>query len=230
MKSIVRQLSAATITITLLHFLAGCEEKTKEADHQLPQENTTELVEMKQENPSKPLTPQSIPTTPSEPQEVKEKPVQQKEPDLSTVYLLSGLRGERYELSLNKERVSLENSDKPFILIHLFNPDSNEAGAQAPYLSKLQKMYAERLMVIAIPTNGTEDARALRSWAQTYQTEYFISSNKESNILAERLSEELNITTSPSTLLYHQGKNYASYEGITPLEMITHDILQAGKK
>ena len=67
MKRIVRQLSTLIIFITLLHFFTGCEEKTKERDSRLPQENTTELVKTKQDKPSKPLTPQNVPAS-SKPQ------------------------------------------------------------------------------------------------------------------------------------------------------------------
>ena len=237
----IRQSSLVFIILLASLFFNGCEEKAQQETSTLPVENTTELinaVEPEKKESSLTIAPPSSPssqkseTTESENVEnetAKEERTEetQQAPDRSD-YTITGLQGKTYSITFDEDTLLVTPQEKPLLLLHLFDMYAPDSGAMTPYLDGLQKERLSDLVVIGIPINTPLNLQAITRWKEQHDARYFIAS-MDVSAFAKKITDHFEITTTPATLLYHNGKISIFYEGTTPVEMISHDIDETSK-
>ncbi|MFT7879206.1 MAG: hypothetical protein ABXS91_02325 [Sulfurimonas sp.] len=223
MKNTKNRLLLTAILLSLPLFFSGCEKKSKDTDTTLPVANSTEIIGGQESDISQDDT--SVTEG-----ESAEEPVQQAEP--SDQLLFKKSNGATYTLIMQNGKLLPDPQSKPILLINLFDIHDHASAAQAPYLTKLQKEYSNRLTVLGIPTNQSMDEAELKAFINQHKIDYFVSYESGDpeliNLFLERLKSD-GLTT-PTTLLYHQGETGPIYEGAVPIEMIRHDILMITKE
>jgi hypothetical protein len=210
----------------MLISLTGCENKSDKTDSELPIQNSTEVVTPpKNTNTSLDLTKKDEVKAPKSQTIAKA--------DLSNMLSIINLRGDRLGMEIQEGKLMMQPQDKPLVLINLFDINASDSVAQLPYLQRLQDKYSDRLLVISIPTNSPLNKEALNQLVQKMGLAYFISFGDDHQEIIQMLQDALqsDTLTTPTTLLYDkEGINQGYYEGLTPIEMITHDILRISKE
>jgi hypothetical protein len=213
------------ILMSMLISLVGCENKGDKTETELPIENSTEFVTPPQKaKPSLELTKKNEVEAPKSLATVK--------PDISNLPTVINLRGDRLGMEIREGKLMMQPQDKPLVLINLFDINDTDSVAQLPYLQRLQDKYSDSLLVIGIPINSPLHKEALNQLVQKMELAYFISFGDDHQEIIRMLQDALqsDTLTTPTTLLYDkEGINQGYYEGLTPIEMITHDILRISK-
>ena len=116
-----------------------------------------------------------------------------------------------YHITLLNHKLTFRGTQKPIVFINLFKADCSACLSQISAFKKLERKYKKELFVL----NLSDDMQ-----------------NKELIRFAHALQNSLEITinTSPLSVIYKNGNYYNHFEGLAPIEMISHDIQQAIKK
>ena len=111
---------------------------------------------------------------------------------------------------------------KPLMLLHIYDATHRQGDMMIPYFENVSKKYHEKLFIAVLPSDTLEKEK---------NTPSFVSSmtlKEPYNIFMERLKSSLllenNTTTLPLSILFYKGKYLRHYEGMTPIEMILHDL------
>lgn len=153
-------------------------------------------------------------------------------------FILEDTAGKTYSLTLSNGKLLFHKSFQGIVLINLFSTWCNPCEGMSPYLSDLQKKYAKDVFIAGVPTHDLADKKAINSFIQKENLEYFISYAKDNEAFVLLLIESLqnlniikdNNFSIPLTLMYVEGNYFTHYEGIVPIEMIDYDIQQAQKQ
>ena len=117
-------------------------------------------------------------------------------------YILKN-ENETYNISLVDKNILINSIPHPIIILNLFNPTSSTCLAHTKTIKKLEN---KNILVVNI-TKSTQDKENIN----------FV--NEIHKILGIN-NHSLNILS----ILYIKGRYYQHYEGLTPIEMIQHDI------
>jgi hypothetical protein len=223
------------ILVSMLITLGGCENKSDKTDTELPVENSTEVVTpvQKAETPKTKKDDTSLALTQKKEAVKAPKSQQSDKTDISKLLSVVNIRGDRLGMAIEAGKLSIHPQDKPLILINLFDINDSNSIGQLPYLQRLQDKYSDRLLVIGIPTNTPLRKEQLNQLVRKMELNYFISFGDDHQKIIQMLQDALqsDTLTTPTTLLYDkEGINQGYYEGLTPIEMITHDILRISKQ
>lgn len=222
------------ILMSMLIAFGGCENKSDKTDSKLPIENTTEVI-----TPVQPAAPKmekdatSLALTKKKTEVEASKVQKTAKDDISNMPSIINLRGDRLGLTVEAGKLLLKPHEKPLILINLFDMNDNDSLAQLPYLQRLHDKYGDRLIVIGLPVNDPLNKEQLNQLVQKMGLSYFVSFGDDHQKIIEMLQDALQseTLTMPTILLYDkEGINQGYYEGATPIEMITHDILEISKQ
>jgi len=197
----------------MLISLGGCENKSDNTETVLPAENTTEVI--------------GTPQTEKQTQTLKLSSAAKS--DIPNMFNLVNLRGDRLGMSIKGDKVVEQPQDKPIILINIFDINDSDSLSQLPYLQRLQDKYTDRLLVVSIPANMPLNKEQLNQLVQKMELKYFISFADHHQEIIQMLlnTVQCDTLTTPTTLLYDkEGINQGLYEGLTPIEMMAHDILR----
>ena len=148
-------------------------------------------------------------------------------PSTGEMYALNSLTGEQKHVAIDGTRVVFKDISQPVVLVYFFTPWSLPCQGEIPYLSQLQKKYANDLYVLGILLNPKKYTQDISSFIQNYHANFYISISDQNNPLAQKLFEPLNIPESvpvPMMVIYRSGHYWRHYEGAVPIEMIEHDL------
>ncbi len=227
----MKRTNALLLTTILLCF-AGCEDKKSEESN-IPMENTTEIFTQKDKTHQKEKR---------DKKEIRKITINNNSETINNTtvsvasantFLLSDIKQNRYEITIDNKNISSNDISQPIILINFFATWCPPCKGEIPYLSDLQKKYKKRLFVVGILVNDKQNDNSLKEFISKHTANYFISNSNNNDAFATKLVKQLQLEenfTLPLTILYKEGNYYAHYEGAVPMEMIEHDIQQAMKE
>ena len=117
-----------------------------------------------------------------------------------------------HKITINNNKITFHDITTGVVMLKLYKPDCTLCQLQSKPLKKLAKTHKKEFSILhIIHTEG----------------------NKEITNLSNAIRATLGIkedNSAPLKVLYKNGKYYSHFEGAIPIEMISHDILEAIKK
>ena len=128
------------------------------------------------------------------------------DPSVSETYIIK-TKTKTYNVVLDNKHILINDTPHSIILLNIFNPTSSSCLTHAQTLQSLEHENKD-IRVVNI-TKSTQDKENINFINKIYQT-LAISSHALTML----------------SILYINGRYYQHYEGLTPIEMIQHDISQ----
>ncbi len=140
---------------------------------------------------------------------------------------LTDMTQQHRHITLSEQTFASGDISQPLTLFFFFTPWSLPCQGEVPYLSDLQKKYADSLDVVGVLLNPEKYADDIGTFIQTYHANFFIAIGSENNRFTQMLSEPHNLPDSmpiPLIVIYKNGQYWRHYTGAIPIEMLEHDI------
>lgn len=205
------------LSAIILFLITGCEDK-KDQNSTMELENTTTIVQSDKnqslENEDGPFNGINF--------------IPHAEP---YSFLLNDRHNMSYKGVIKDKTILLEGVNAPIIVVHFFATWCPPCAGEAPYLSDLQKKYAQEVLVAGVTVNDTPN-ETLEQFIEQNDADYYISIADENDRFAAKMAEVLNLegnSSLPLTVIYYQGEYLVHYEGAVPIEILDHDIQKAIK-
>jgi len=207
------------LSAVILFLITGCEDK-KDQNSTMEMENTTIVVQYSDKNKlfqNGDILPQETNNT-----------LRSAEP---YSFLLNDTHHVSYKGTMHDKTISLGGVSAPVVVFHFFATWCPPCAGEAPYLSDLQKKYAQEVFVAGVTVNDTPD-ETFEQFIEQNDADYYISIADENDRFAAKMAEVLNLEGNfslPLTVIYYQGEYLVHYEGAVPIEILDHDIQKAIK-
>lgn len=205
------------LSAVILFLITGCEDK-KDQNSTMEMENTTAIIRSDNNKSSQ-----------NEDGQLNEiNFITHAEPYF---FLLNDTHHVSYKGTMHDKTISLEGMSAPVVVFHFFATWCPPCVGEAPYLSDLQKKYAQEVFVAGVTVNDTPN-EALEQFIEQNDADYYISIADENDRFAAKMAEVLNLEGNfslPLTVIYYQGEYLVHYEGAVPIEILDHDIQKAIK-
>ena len=156
--------------------------------------------------------------------------VPKKKPETFT---LINTKTESHNITVSGQKVILQNTPQPIVIVNLFATWCPPCIGEIPYLNDLQKEHKKDLFVIGILTHDTIVQSELETFMAKNQVNYFISRGTSNDAFANLLASTLHLPKNfsiPLTVMYVEGEYFTHYEGSVPVEMIEYDIQKSKKQ
>jgi len=144
-----------------------------------------------------------------------------------TFFTLTDIDNRTTTLNLENGQLRLDRVVQPYLLLHLFSTRVDLCRAMLPYLSDLQRKHSKDLFVLGIVLPERLDIPSLRRFMRQNDATFFVSGTSDNPALGRAIATMLKLGLNyplPLTVLFHHGQYVTHYEGITPIEMIQHDL------
>ncbi|MCF6243853.1 MAG: hypothetical protein L3J43_02315 [Sulfurovum sp.] len=147
-------------------------------------------------------------------------------------FTLESTQKKYYTFSMLDKNIYSKSFHKKTIVLNISHISSPSSFDQMESLSKLQRKYQSKLIVISLLLGDTQKISTPNIFLNKHHIYHFVSFSKENEVIANLLYTALHTKDKPIplTVIYKEEKYYSHFEGAAPIEMITHDIKQTIKK
>ena len=202
-------------TITTLFFsivlltLTACEDKQNEKH--FPETNNTEIVTKK---------------------DLKKNTSDINHSQYPDTFTIKNSQKKSYTFSILDKNLHSNSFLKKTIVLNISHVTSAESLDQMESLSKIQTRYQSNVIIISLLLGDIKNISAPNIFLNRHHIYHFVSFSDENEKIANKLYASLHIKNKamPLTIIYKGGQYYSHFDGITPMEMINHDITQANKE
>jgi len=177
------------------------------------------------ENSEKNLTSRAIQTD-------QNKNIEKREIDRAEEFSIKNQRDFNIKVSVSNNKLIVKNRKESIILINIFSSWCKPCMGQIPYLAAIQKRENKDLLIIGLDYNDNKTGKELNNIFKASGIRYFISTDKNSTKLVNRILKQLKLKDNfkiPLSVIYKNGKLYRYYEGTMPMEMLNTEIRNAKK-
>jgi hypothetical protein len=117
-----------------------------------------------------------------------------------------------HKITLNNKKIIFHDIHTPVVMLKIYKPNCSLCILQSKPLNTLKKAHRKKFSILSIV--DTEQNKEITNLLHTVRTTIGITED----------------SSLPLNVIYKNGKYYSHFEGSVPIEMISHDILEAIKK
>jgi len=148
----------------------------------------------------------------------------------STLFNLTDTKAKPYTVVKEGNNYILKDHGKQIVLYDVFATWCAPCRASAPGLTRLQKKFADDLIVLGITIEEDKDNKYFEEYKLKVGADYTIVNSSDNQRLARAIASSIKVGQRfpiPMVVLYKNGKYVTHYVGSVPEEMLESDIKKA---